>query len=51
LEVSAPQLLVIQQRIESGGILFKVRVVGRELEQRQRATPADKNGLQNRKKV
>lgn len=51
-EVSAAQLLAIQQRIESDGILFKVRVVNQELEQRQRATPAENNGLQqNRKKV
>ncbi len=51
-QVSAAQLLSIQQRIEADGILFKVRVVGQQLEQRQRATPAGGNGLQeNRKKV
>jgi hypothetical protein len=50
--VSGAQLLAIQQRIEADGILFKVRVVGQQLEQRQRATPAGSNGLQeNRKKV
>ena len=51
-QVSAAQLLSIQQRIEADGILFKVRVVGQQLEQRQRATPAGGNVLQeNRKKV
>ena len=51
-QVSAAQLLSIQQRIEADGILFKVRVVGQQLEQRQRATPAGGNSLQeNRKKV
>ncbi|HZC66414.1 MAG TPA: hypothetical protein VE545_07555, partial [Candidatus Dormibacteraeota bacterium] len=51
-QVSAAQLLAIQQRIEADGILFKVRVIGQQLEQRQRATPAGGNGLQeNRKKV
>jgi hypothetical protein len=51
-QVSAAQLLSIQQRIEAEGILFKVRVVGQQLEQRQRPTPAGSNGLQeNRKKV
>jgi hypothetical protein len=51
-QVSAAQLLSIQQRITADGILFKVRVVGQQLEQRQRATPAGGNDLQeNRKKV
>lgn len=51
-QVSAAQLVSIQQRIEADGILFKVRVVGQQLEQRQRPTPAGSNGLQeNRKKV
>ena len=51
-QVSAAQLLSIQQRIEADGILFKVRVIGQQLEQRQRATPAGGNGLQEeRKKV
>jgi hypothetical protein len=51
-QVSRGQLLSIQQRIAADGILFKVRVVGQQLEQRQRATPAGSNGLQeNRKKV
>jgi hypothetical protein len=51
-QVSAAQLLSIQQRIEADGILFKVRVIGQQLEQRQRTTPAGSNGLQeNRKKV
>ena len=51
-EISGPQLLAIQQRIEADGLLFKVRVVGQELERRQRATPAANGGLQqNRKKV
>jgi hypothetical protein len=49
-QVSAAQLTAMQQRIAADGILFKVRVVGQQLEQRQRATPV--NGLQeNRKKV
>jgi hypothetical protein len=51
-QVSAAQLLSIQQRIAADGILFKVRVVGQQLAQRQRATPAGSNGLpENRKKV
>lgn len=51
-QVSATQLLSIQQRIEADGILFKVRVVGQQLEQRQRPTPAGSNDPQeNRKKV
>jgi hypothetical protein len=51
-QVSAGQLHAIQQRIEADGILFKVRVVGQQLQQRQRQTPAGSNGLQeNRKKV
>ncbi len=51
-QVSAAQLLSIQQRIEADGILFKVRVVGQQLEQRQRSAPAGGNVLQeNRKKV
>ena len=51
-QISGPQLQAIQQRIEADGILFKVRVVGQELEQRQRTAPLQHNGLQeNRKKV
>jgi hypothetical protein len=51
-QVSGARLRSIQQRIAADGILFKVRVVGQQLEQRQRATPAGSNGLQeNRKKV
>jgi hypothetical protein len=51
-EVSGAQLEAIRERIEAGGILFKVRVVGEELEERQRATPAESGKLQNdRKKV
>ena len=45
-EVTPAQLEKIRQRIESQGILFKVRVVGRELEERQKATkpaPAEHN--------
>jgi hypothetical protein len=36
-EVSAAQLETIQQRIAAKGILFKVRVVGQELQQRERS--------------
>lgn len=51
-EVNGAQLQAIRERIETGGILFKVRVVGEELEERQRATPAESGKLQNnRKKV
>ena len=37
-EVTPAQLQAIQKKIEARGILFKVRVVGKELEQRQEAT-------------
>ena len=37
-EVTPGQLEKIRQKIEARGILFKVRVVGRELQQRQQAT-------------
>jgi hypothetical protein len=37
-EVTPKQLEVIRQKIEARGILFKVRVVGKELQQRQEAT-------------
>jgi hypothetical protein len=37
-EVTPKQLEAIRQKIESRGILFKVRVVGKELQQRQQAT-------------
>jgi hypothetical protein len=51
-EVNGAQLQAIRERIDAGGILFKVRVVGEELEERQRATPAETDKLQNnRKKV
>ncbi len=51
-EVNGAQLQAIRERIEAGEILFKVRVVGEELEERQRATPAQNETLQkNRKKV
>jgi hypothetical protein len=45
-EVTPKQLEAIRQKIEARGILFKVRVVGKELQQRQEATqPAPtKNG-------
>ena len=45
--VTPAQLQTIRQRIEARGILFKVRVVGKELQQREEsATPAGKrNGL------
>jgi hypothetical protein len=51
-EVTGVQLQAIRERMEAGGILFKVRVVGEELEERQRATPGDSDKLQkDRKKV
>jgi len=37
-EVTPAQLQSIQKKIEARGILFKVRVVGKELQQRQEAT-------------
>jgi len=45
-EVTPAQLKKIRQKIEARGILFKVRVVGRELQERQKATkpaPAQKD--------
>jgi hypothetical protein len=39
-EVTPSQLVAIRQRIEARGILFKVRVVNKELRQRQQAPPA-----------
>jgi hypothetical protein len=49
-EVTGAQLEAIRERIDDGGILFKVRVVGEELEERQRATPADSDKLQKDRK-
>jgi len=49
-EVTGAQLEVIREHIDDGGILFKVRVVGEELEERQRATPADSKKLQKDRK-
>ncbi len=45
-EVTPAQLEMIRQRIEARGILFKVRVVGQELQQREQSTtpPAKQNG-------
>ena len=37
-EITPAQLEKIRQKIEAQGILFKVRVVGRELQERQKAT-------------
>ena len=48
-EVTPAQLEKIRQKIEARGILFKVRVVGRELQERQKATtpaPAEQNSSQ-----
>jgi hypothetical protein len=45
-EVTPKQLETIRQKIEARGILFKVRVVGKELQQRQEAAqpaPAQNN--------
>jgi len=39
-EVTPAQLEAIQKKIEGRGILFKVRVVNQELQQRQQATPS-----------
>jgi hypothetical protein len=47
-EVTSSQLESIQKRIEARGLLFKVRVVGRELQQRQQKpgpAPAQKNSV------
>lgn len=44
-EVSAAQLESIRQRIESGGILFKVRVFSKELQQRSEKPSPAQNGL------
>ena len=49
-EVTPAQLEKIRQKIEAQGILFKVRVVGRELQERQKATtpaPAQKNSTES----
>lgn len=54
-QVTPAQLQTIRQRIEDRGILFKVRVVGKELEQREGlgTMPAQRNGSTKgeRKKV
>ena len=36
-KVSSPQLAVLRKRIESRGILFKIRVIGSEVRERQKA--------------
>jgi len=49
-EVTPAQLEKIRQKIESRGILFKVRVVGRELQERQKATtppPAQNDSMKS----
>jgi hypothetical protein len=49
-EVTPVQLEKIRQKIEARGILFKVRVVGRELQERQKPTkpaPAQKDSLKS----
>ena len=49
-EVTPKQLEAIRQKIEARGILFKVRVVGKELQQRQEATqpaPQQNNSSKN----
>ena len=52
-QVTPAQLEKIRQKIEARGILFKVRVVGKELQERQNApTPAQDNSkTQERNKV
>jgi hypothetical protein len=49
-QVTPTQLEKIRQKIEAQGILFKVRVVGRELQERQKATmpgPAQKDSMKS----
>jgi len=49
-EVTPAQLEKIRQKIEERGILFKVRVVGRELQERQKATtppPAQNDSMKS----
>jgi hypothetical protein len=49
-DVTPAQLEAIRQRIESQGILFKVRVVGKELQQRQESpTPAPAENTSRKK--
>jgi hypothetical protein len=53
-EVTPKQLEAIRQKIEARGILFKVRVVSKELQQRQEATqpaPEQKNTSKKEGKV
>jgi hypothetical protein len=53
-EVTPKQLEAIRQKIEARGILFKVRVVGKELQQRQEATqpaPEQANSTKKEGKV
>ncbi len=49
-EISAAQLETLQKRIEAHGILFKVRVVGKELrEQKQSAKPGQEQRVSGKK--
>jgi hypothetical protein len=48
-DVTPAQFEAIRQRIESQGILFKVRVVGKELQQRQGSTPAPAQNTSGKK--
>src|SRR5262249_50448916 len=53
-QVSTAQLETIRQRIESRGILFKVRVVGKELQQRSETSTVPKapsSGFTEGKKI
>jgi hypothetical protein len=50
-EVTGTQLQAIRERMDTAGILFKVRVVGEQLKERQRALPAGSNLHEDRKKV
>ena len=54
-EVTPAQLEAIQKKIEARGILFKVRVVNKELQQRQEATkpapPQNNSAKRERNKV
>jgi hypothetical protein len=50
-EVTPAQLDGIRQRIEAGGILFKVRVVGKELQQRETAPAQNSSKKAERNKA
>src|SRR5260370_23039781 len=49
-EVTLAQLAAIQKKIEARGILFKVRVVNKELQQRQEATRPEQSESMKRER-